>query len=69
MAWDETSINLCINGGAVQTGLLQGPFGLPVGVTRMTIGYNNGAVANGWIRKANYYPRKLTSAELQAATS
>jgi hypothetical protein len=58
------------NGGSVGTDTSGA---VPVGVSQMNIGASTSGVAvsyiNGYLRRITYYPRKLSSAELQAITA
>jgi hypothetical protein len=58
----------CLNGtlGVADTSIT-----MPAGVTQMRIGAGEtgAAYSNTWIRRITYYPRKLSSAELQSITS
>jgi hypothetical protein len=58
------------NGGSVGTDTSGA---VPVGVSQMNIGASTSGVAvsyiNGYLRRITYYPRKLSSAELQAITT
>lgn len=68
-SWSGTSGSVCLNGGTVVTG--SQPTGY-ADLTTIGIGYNstsNNNFINGRISKISYYPKQLTSAQLQALTT
>jgi hypothetical protein len=59
---------ICLNGGTVATDTVTA-YAVPT-VTQLQLGFQlSAAYLNGWLRRATYYPRKLSSAELQAITT
>ena len=64
----NNSFNIAVNGtlGVEDTSGV-----VPVGVDRLILGRaaNGAGATNGWLRRATYYPRKLSSAELQTITA
>lgn len=57
---------LSANGSAVSTDISGA---LPVSVSTMRLGaWQSGAILNGWIRRINYYNRRLDNSQLQAIT-
>lgn len=66
VGFDDTGQIGCANGGASVTSARARPTGL----TQLRIGsYIGGSsYANGWVRRIQYWPRKLSSAELVANT-
>lgn len=65
---DGTGQSVCLNGGAVAAGT-NSIGGNTVTITVMGRSYGGGYPLNGWISKITYYPTRLTSAQMQAATT
>jgi hypothetical protein len=69
IAWDGTTLYASINGSAVVTG---GPIGTPPGMNTVTIGNLSGPTPdylNGWVQRIRYWPRVLSSTELQTVST
>jgi hypothetical protein len=67
-AWNGTTGTGCLNGAAT----VSYSVGVPSSLSRLTFGNDNptiGAYLNGWVRRVRYWPRALSGAELQAATT
>jgi hypothetical protein len=66
LAYKQNDFAACLGGGSVSTDTLGT---IPI-VTRMAIGnITTGNSWVGWIQRITYYPRKLSSAELQTLTT
>jgi hypothetical protein len=68
-AWTGTTGQVCLNGGTVATGSQLNGYS---DLTTIGIGYNSTAndnFINGTIAKITYYPKALTSAQLQTLTT
>jgi hypothetical protein len=67
LAQSET-LSVALNGGAAA--VVAAPI-LPVGITTLRFGRNvtGSAQMNGYLRRARYWPRALSNAELKAATT
>ena len=67
-AYKVNDFAACVNGGSVGTdtgGVV------PSGITTLSLNASHGIINqfNGYLRRVTYYPRKLSSAELQAITA
>ena len=67
LAYKENDFAAVLNGGTVQTDVA----GTLPTVTKMSLGALSAAsgISLVWLRRVTYYPRKLSSAELQAITA
>lgn len=66
-AINASGASICLNGGAVTNGAAA----MPAGLTTFRIGQNAVGIGftNGYIRRIRYWPRALSSIELQVATT
>lgn len=68
LAQTPTAGTLVLNGGAAAT--IAWASGLPPGLSRLQVGSLSTANSlNGWLRRIRYWPRALSSAELQSVTT
>lgn len=64
-SWSGSTVKNTLNGAAPSSGT----GALPSGLTTILFGNDQGNYVNGWIARVRYWPRALSSAELQTVTT